>query len=424
MDSSSESLRRQNRISPCKNVDSEIESELVLNSIQLLNYLDFDSNESTFSNTAVALYYNINQMQADEIDLFSAYFPFTEFFDIIINTENEEVQQFLFLSFCMMIETSNFNPEDIILPINLLLLLTFLDIPTLSECSINLLTILCEYEKKLYLILCEQGLLKKFIGKTITEIESNFIRHLSLYVKSSEFQIELASIVLQMFESNMIVVIHDGLKSYFSLFLNASSDEVRNYLCQISTFLVENFHKFVDFNDSSLISDYLDIIAYIEKLSDSFIPYAFELLNYDDIDIARAASNIFTIQFDNWSEKVDVDGLFEILLSKFDLDISVDCERIFFTTLLTYSDVNHMVIPQMISRIVKFAAFEKCTTFCLKAISLIFSTLDSVDDAGDLFGDLADEVYRIASDVYQNGNDESSDIACEILSFLDQTKDQ
>lgn len=412
-------LRQESRLINHDDVINENKSALVDSSINLLEIFNQSVTDDELYKSLSNLYHNIEHMQCDEINSFSRYFPFTQIFELIIDHENEDIQEILFYSFCLMIRGINFEPDTIISSMNLLFLLLVLNHPKFSVCSFFFLSFLCQIKPNLGIVLCDQGLLDNFSKKPFDVIQSQFILILCLNVKKAEYQIQLSSLILKMFESDSLLIIDDALKSYLSLFLRSNGNEsVIEKVHQISVFLVENFEKFLQLNDLNVVHDYLDIIANIKDLPDELIPYIFQLLNNESLKIVRSSSNVFAAQSSNWIEKVDVDLLYEILLSKFELDVSIDCERVIFTTLLKYGKVKHLILPQMISRLVKFLTFEKCSLICLNAILQVLTK--SGIKAVDLFGDLLTDVYSLVSEQFQNGSDEIFEVASQILIFLDQ----
>lgn len=418
--SSSEILRRQYRLNSFQDEDltDENKTQLVLNSIELLELLNSKTPESTFINAAITLDNNISAMNQQEINSFSEFYPFNEILDLIITSHNENLQEYLFHSLHLMTQGQDFIPEDLISPINLVYLLVFLDFPRLSSYSFYLLSLLCEENDKLYEVLCEQGLLTKFFGKQYDEITSRFIRLLCFNLKSSEYQLQLIQIIKEMLASNLLVVIKDALKSYLTLFLNAKEQNVRENIHQISVFLIENFSQFVQLNDNEIISDYLNIISMMQNLPIEMIPYIFQLFQKDSIDIIRSSSNILIMQSSNWSEKVDVDQLFKVLLSKIESDIPIDCKRIFFIALLKYGKPRHFMKPDFIQKIINFSEFPTCTESCLKAILMILSS-EAPKTPYELFGEQSEELCKIVSDAFENDTEESTLIAQQILKYFE-----
>lgn len=419
-----DNLRRKNRLTlNNENLSTEEnQTPLVLTSIELLQILDQEYTDKELYNTITILYQNITQMQEAEINSFSKQFPYQEIFNLIIDYENLEIQEALFWCFCIMTRGTNFQVDDFISSFNLYLLLIFLDHPTFSICSTYFLSFLCAEHNNLCQVLCEYGLLDKFSNPPYNEYQSQFIELLCLHVKTAEFQIQLCSIVLSMFDTESIEIIDDALKSYMSLFIRTRNNESSAEKVQlISDYLVENFEKFMNLNNFSVICEYLDMIACIENLPEDLIPMIFDLFNNGSVKIARSCSNILSFQCKNWFEKVDVELLYKIVFSIFNSDVSIDDERVFLTVLLNYGNVQYFILPEMISRIVKFLSFDKCSLQCLNALLLILTT--SGKEPKELLGNLLDEVFSIVNDLYQTATDESFEIISQILDLLDQSNE-
>ncbi|OHT10653.1 hypothetical protein TRFO_04155 [Tritrichomonas foetus] len=409
-------------------------SQLVLNSINLLDLLKPPTPIQIVVESSKTMFNNIMNMKKEEVNAFSEQFPYLDIYNLILDCENEDLMEYLFLSICSMTKGYDFDPEDFISPSILMSLIIFTDNPKFSCFAFYLLSVLYLSCHTLIKIYDEYGIIHKLGIDPIDVTKAQFIRLACVFPRTEEICEKLPNLVIKLLCSNDENIIQDGLTACLALKLNCENEKFRLSAVPILEFVLNNLNRFVSIKSLKFQTKFLNFLASIDcEIPHSLIPFIFNILqikisgienengqkefinDVEDNEIINACSFLLFSTYSKWKDFINIDNLFNLLLPRA-INAPIDHQRNLFYTLLTYSDYPHLIIPPMLEMIVNYLNYEQLSFPCMKALLNILMT---AENPIELFGPLINDIITaISSDsIYEN--EEYASLANQIIEIID-----
>lgn len=389
--------------------NTENESELVKLSTELLVSLQPDIEQPLFLQTIDSLIDNINSMEIDEINSFSANISYTVVFAMIQNSDNLNVQIKLFTFLCIMIKGKQFDPYEFIKPEPLIFLLLVLNNKSLAPYSFHILSELCNECDKLPLILLDHGILNHILSDEIDEIKSQLLFIFIRDIKNPELEIQFIPYIQMMIQSDIVEVVYNGIQSFLSLNLYSKDplapEDFKAEIQQLSSFFLSNFQHIFELNEEKTISQYLIILSTIDNLPVELAQPIMDLFSNESPKIVRSVADIFITQVVNWKESVDTNTLFQKLTPLFESAFSIHLEYLIYKTLLLYGNSQFYIYPIMLANIIRFLHTDFAR---VDSLSAIYQILTNEKNTEGIFNVYFDEIIEAATEEVDNGTSQDS----------------